>query len=86
VPAPLAARSKACVCGHLVGGIAGSIPAGGHGYLSLVSVVRCHVEVSASGRSLVQRSPTECGVSECDHKASIMMSPCLSVAYNKFVS
>jgi hypothetical protein len=27
-----------------------------------VSVVCCEVEVSASGRSLVQRSPTECGV------------------------
>jgi len=25
-----------------------------------VSVVCCQVEVSASGRSLVQRSPTEC--------------------------
>jgi hypothetical protein len=31
--------------------------------LSLVSVVCCQVEVSASGWSLVQRSPTECGVS-----------------------
>jgi hypothetical protein len=34
--------------------------------LSVVSVVCCQVEVSATGRSLVQRSPTECGVSECD--------------------
>jgi hypothetical protein len=34
----------------------------GHGYLCLLSVVCCHVEVSASGWSLVQRSPTECGV------------------------
>jgi len=30
----------------------------GHGYLSLVSVVCCQVEVSARVRSLVQRSPT----------------------------
>ena len=30
------------------------------------------VEVSASGRSLVQRSPTECGVSECDREAPTM--------------
>ena len=29
-------------------------------------------EVSASGRSLVQRSPTECGVSKCDREDSIM--------------
>jgi hypothetical protein len=26
----------------------------------------CQVEVSATGRSLVQRSPTDCGVSEYD--------------------
>jgi hypothetical protein len=42
----------------------------GHGCLSLVSVVCCQVEVSATGWSLVQRSPTECGVSECDREAS----------------
>jgi len=39
-----------------------------HGCLSLVSVVCCQVEVSASGWLLVQRSPTGCGVSECDHE------------------
>jgi hypothetical protein len=44
----------------------------GHGCMSLVSVVCCQVEVSASGWSLVQRSPTECGVSKvCDREASI---------------
>jgi hypothetical protein len=37
----------------------------GHGCLSVVSVVCCQVEVSATGWSLVQRSPTECVVSEC---------------------
>jgi hypothetical protein len=31
----------------------------------LLSVVCCQVELSATGRSLVQRSPTDCGVSEC---------------------
>jgi len=41
-------------------------------YRSLVSVLCCQVEVSASDRSLVQRSPTECCVSECDREASIM--------------
>jgi hypothetical protein len=35
-----------------------------HGCLSVVSVVCCQVEVSATGRSLVQRSHTECSVSE----------------------
>jgi hypothetical protein len=43
-----------------------------HGCLSTVSVVCCQVQVSATGRSLVQRSPTECGVSECDHETSTM--------------
>jgi len=32
----------------------------GHGCLSLVNIVCCQVEVSATGRSLVQRSPTDC--------------------------
>jgi hypothetical protein len=35
-----------------------------------VSVVCCQVEVSARVCSLVQRSPTECRVSECDREAS----------------
>ena len=34
-----------------------------HVCLSVVSVVCCQVEVSATGRSLVQRSPTDCDVS-----------------------
>jgi hypothetical protein len=46
----------------------------GHGCLSLLSVVCCQVEVSATGWSLVQRSPTECGVSECDREASAIVS------------
>ena len=33
----------------------------------------CQVEVSATGWSLVQRSATECGVSECDREASVRM-------------
>jgi hypothetical protein len=43
----------------------------GHGCLSLMSVVCCQEEVSATGWSLFQRSPTECGVSEvCDSETS----------------
>ena len=38
-----------------------------------VSVVCCQVEASVWGWSLVQRSPTECGVPECDREATIMM-------------
>jgi len=44
----------------------------GHGCLSLVNVVCCQVDVSAVGRSLVQRSRTDCDVSECDHGTSTM--------------
>jgi len=39
-----------------------------HGCLSLVSVVRCQIEASALGWSFVQRSPTECVVTECDRE------------------
>ena len=42
----------------------------GHGRLSFVVVVCCHAEVPATVWSLVQRSPTECGVSECDLETS----------------
>jgi hypothetical protein len=37
----------------------------GYGCLSVVCVVRCQVEVSATGWSLVQRSTTDCGASLC---------------------
>jgi hypothetical protein len=37
----------------------------GHGYLYVVSVVCCQVEVSATTWSLIQRSPTDCGASSC---------------------
>jgi len=50
--------------------------AAGHGRLSVVSVVCCQVVDYASGRSLVQTSPTECAVSECDREVSITRSPC----------
>jgi hypothetical protein len=38
--------------------------------------VCCQVEGFATGRSLVQRSPIECSVSECDREASIIRKPC----------
>jgi hypothetical protein len=64
------ARSE-WVCGRSLAGIASSNPAGGM-HMFLVSVVSCQVEVFVTGISLVQRSPTECGLSECDGEASIM--------------
>jgi len=39
--------------------------------MSFLIVVCPQTEVSVRGRSLVQRSPTECGVSDYDHEASI---------------
>jgi len=47
----------------------------GHGFSCVAFIVCSQVEVSASGWSLVQRSPTECGVSECDREASLMRRP-----------
>ena len=41
-----------------------------------MSVVCCQVEVSALGLPLVQRSPTELGVSECDSESLTMRLPC----------
>jgi hypothetical protein len=71
----MAARSKAWVCDRSLPMIVDLNPPLGHGGWSVVSVVCCQVEVSASGRSLVQRSPTECGVSECDHISSTVRRP-----------
>jgi len=62
---PVAARSKAWVCGRSPEDIVGSKPTGGHGCLPVVSVVCCQVEVSGSGCSPDQRSPTKCGTSLC---------------------
>jgi hypothetical protein len=45
--------------------------------MSLVSVVCCQIEVSAIGRSLVQRSLRDCGcVTVCDLETSSMRRPC----------
>jgi len=43
--------------------------------MSLASVVCCQVEVSVTSRSLVQGSPNECGVPECNREASTMRKP-----------
>jgi len=40
-----------------------------------MSVVCCQVEFSATNQSLVQRSSTKCGVSECDRESSLMSRP-----------
>ena len=43
------------------------IPCRKHGCLSLVCIMCYQVEVSAKGLSLVQRSATDCGLSECNN-------------------
>ena len=43
-----------------------------YGWLSVGNVAYCRAETLASGRSLFQRSPTKCGVSECDLEVSTM--------------
>ena len=73
LPVPVAARYKAWICGRSLAGIVGSNPSMGHICLSVVSVVCCQVQVSATGRSLVQGSPTECvcifiRVTRCNNK------------------
>ena len=67
----VAAQFKAWICGRWDYGFESCR---WHECLSVVSVVCCQVEVSVSGRSLVQRSPTECSVSEYDRESSIMRS------------
>ena len=56
-------RSEAWVCGLPLAVIVSSNSTGEHGSLFAVGVVCCQAEVSATSRSLVQKSPTECGVS-----------------------
>ena len=56
-PIPVDAPSKAWVCGRSLAGSVGSNPAWG----ICVCCVCCALsEVSATGRSFVQRSPSEC--------------------------
>jgi hypothetical protein len=43
--------------------------------MSLVSFVCCQVDAPATFQSLAQKSPTECGVSECDLETSTMRRP-----------
>ena len=82
----MASRSKALCCGRSLVGIAGSTLRGGHGRLSVGNVVCFQVQVPASGLSLIPRSSTECGVSECDYESLMMRKSwptkgCCAVVY-----
>jgi hypothetical protein len=61
---PVAVWSRPWVYGRSHPGIVASNPTRVLGVFSLVRVVFCQIEVSASDWSLVQRSPTECGVTK----------------------
>jgi hypothetical protein len=63
------AQSKAWVCGPSLAEIMSLNPAGRKD-VSFAGVVFCQVEVSTTGRSLLQNSPNECNVSECDLQTS----------------
>jgi hypothetical protein len=62
VPIPVAERSKANVCGRSLAGIVGLNPTKSCMSVSFKCVC-CQVDVAAMGRSLVQRSPTDIGMS-----------------------
>jgi len=68
----VAARSKGVGLRPLACWDKGFEPRRGHGYLSVVSVVCYKVQIYVSDCSLVQRTPTECGVPLCDREASVM--------------
>ena len=60
VPMPVAARSNGVDLRPLACWDCGFESHRGHGGLSVERVVYCQVEVSVTGRSLVQSSPTKC--------------------------
>jgi hypothetical protein len=73
-PIPVVARSKACVRGRSIAGIAGSNPAGDMD--ACLSYVLCaEVDISALGRLFVQKSPTQCDLSDIDLETSKMRRP-----------
>jgi hypothetical protein len=74
-PFSVVARSKLWVCTRSLADNSWFESRRRRGLLSLVSVVCCQVEVCATDRSLVQRSPTEWGLSQCDREASIKWGP-----------
>jgi hypothetical protein len=60
LPTPVAARSEAGSGARSLTGIAGFEPRRRHGYMSLMRNLCWQVEVTLTGRSLVQRIPIKC--------------------------
>ena len=57
---------------------------GEHGWLSVVSVVHCRIEVAATGRSVIQRSPSEC-VCVCVSLSVFTSATVTLCTYSEFV-
>jgi hypothetical protein len=74
MPISVSSLSKAWFSDRTLTGVKGLNPTGDT-YLSVVNVVCCQVQVSATGRLPVERSPTEWDVSEYDPEISTLSSP-----------
>ena len=80
---PVASRSKAWVCGRSPAVIAVSNPARGMDVCLLRVLCVVGLEVPAKGRSLVQRSPTDClcvcvYVIECNQVQQLPFTPAMN--------
>ena len=71
----MAERSKAWVYALSLAEIADSNLSDVMDFCLSVIILCVQVQISATSRSLVQRIPTECSVSECDHEASTIRRP-----------
>jgi hypothetical protein len=76
----VATRSKMWVCGRLLTGIERSKLGDMNISLSLGFCMCCEAEISGTGRSLVQRRHTLCGMSECYLDTATMRRPTLTRA------
>jgi hypothetical protein len=75
----MATPSNASVSGRSLSGIAGSNPAGGK-YVCLLWLVCYQVEACGSDWWVVQKSPTECDMSECDREEAVADLECCAIS------
>jgi hypothetical protein len=77
----VAARLKVWFCGRLLVGVEGSNLARGMDVCLII--VFCQVEVSSTGRSFVQRSPTVCARASVCVSLSVMKGNSNLYTYNR---
>jgi hypothetical protein len=75
MPIPVVVLSEAWIYDNSLPGIAGSNLTVDKYVCLLLVLYAVYVEVSASGRSLVQRISTECGFSKCETSKIRIPSP-----------